>query len=261
MRILCLTLLSALILQVDMFAQLDNPLEPAKPPKSQELGIITGIGMNNLNGDLYVDCETCLFQDAASFGWLAGLNYQYEFSDPFNIGIIGGYNSLSFESSYRETIIETIEGASYNIPYSQTANVQIDAIFFFPYLQIDLFDVLFLRSGVNLSFVFNKNKDHVMTLKENSIITNDGRVIDLTLQGTENNSITFEDNEFADFNDLQYFIPVNLGADIPLGLTSTLSPSFLFNIPLNKASNFNQGYNVSNWRFLVEFSYYLKNND
>ena len=260
MRILLYSIIINLLLINTSFSQekLSTPLNPADNPNDQELGLFIGLGANSMDGTLYVDCETCLFNDASALGWELGLTYRYQIKNGLKAGISAGITDLSIEGSYNETVPEIIENESYPIPYKHTANAGLTAALFTPYIQYEFMEYIFVRSGISTAYIFNKELEHTMTLERRRIITNDGKVIDLRLNDSFSNSITFEDNEFRDFKDINFYIPIQIGAKIPLSDYSGLSPSFIFNLPLNSTSSFNEGYKIINWRILFEFSYYLK---
>ena len=260
MRILFYSIIINVLLINTSFSQekLSTPLIPADNPNDQELGIFAGLGANSMDGRLYVDCETCLFNEATALGWELGLTYRYQIKNGFKAGISAGITDLSIESSYSETVTEIIENESYPIPYKHTANAGLTAAFFTPYIQYEFMEYVFVRSGISTAYIFHKDLEHTMSLERRRIITNDGKVIDLKLNDSFSNSVTFKDNEFKDFNNLNFYIPLQIGAKIPLSDYSDLSPSFIFNFPLNKTSSFNEGYKIINWRILFEFSYYLK---
>lgn len=260
MRILLYSIILNIFLINTTLSQksLDDPLVPALNPNDHEIGIFAGLGANSMNGRLYVDCETCLFNEASSLGWDIGLTYRYQLKDGFKAGLSAGITELSLESSYSETVNEVIENESYPIPYKHTADAELFGLFFTPYIQFEFMKYLFIRSGITTAYIFRNNLEHTMSLEKRRIITNDGKVIDLTLNGSFSNSVTFKDNEFKDFNNLNFYIPFQMGGKIPLSYYSDLTPSFIFNFPLNNTSSFEEGYKITNWRILFEFSYYLK---
>lgn len=257
MRILFLIILVGLISITDLASQeADSPLFPAKEKTDQELGAFIGFGSNHLNGNLYVDCETCLFENGNKFGFSLGLIYQRELNSWFNYGLSVSYENFSIESSYIESTVQDYEAEKIIVPFKHSANLDLNTFSLFPFLNFSKLDFIFLRFGPKISFLFSENLDHIMSLESDRIITNDGRVIELNFLDEQKN-VVFEDNEINEFNNIQLYANFNLGFNIALNEYNTLTPAFELGIPLTNVSDYNEGFQIMPWRILIEYRYFL----
>jgi hypothetical protein len=246
------------LVSLNLFGQrMDSPIDPVKERNDSEIGFFIGLGGNNLNGTMYVDCETCEFNSGNKFSYTLGLLYMKTMNEWFKYGIALSYDDYSIQSDYLEIIPQSYEAEVINVPFGHTAELNMAGLSAMPYIQFDRLKFVYLRTGPVLSYILGKELTHTMTLEESRIITGDGRVIDLSLLDGNENQVLFEDNELVDYTDLLFFWNLNLGFNIELDDRNTLSPSFQYKIPLNNVSEYKETYKISQWHILLEYRYFI----
>lgn len=258
MRILFI--FATLIISLNNYAfsqKMDSPIIPIEDKKNQEIGVFLGLGVNHMTGSMYVDCETCEFNQGSRFGFSSGLLYQIQMNDWYRLGMAVSYDAFGIESSYIEYTVQEYDAEKLKVPFNHTAELNMDALSVFPYINFDIFDFSYLRVGPSFSFLVNKNLTHTMSLETNRIFTNDGRVIELNLLNTNSNSVIFEDNELKDFASILYFINFDLGFNLKINDRNTLSPAFQINIPMNNVSSYKKAFKIYPWRIKLEYRYYI----
>ncbi|GAB5466074.1 MAG: hypothetical protein Kapaf2KO_15100 [Candidatus Kapaibacteriales bacterium] len=160
MKILMLIILSILPIlaypqtkkEKDKVEATDNPLQPFKEPLYKGyLGLQLGMGPNIQNGDLRVNCESCLFDNGMGTGFTVSLNYDHyflKFSEELSFGFTAQYDNNSFTAQYRELT------SKFDLPVElqQRAEVDLHFVTLMPHIRYRPFEFISASIGIGPAF-------------------------------------------------------------------------------------------------------------
>jgi hypothetical protein len=245
-----------------------SPLGPGEKEKDNILGILLGFGQNIQNGVSLVDCDSCQFQNGLGFGYTFGFTYEKQVArkddDPilskFFYGAMFCLGNKSVSASYKEIRQQPFNeyALSFPITYRQLNEISVMSVGLMPYLSYYPIKYLFVRLGLEASFVFNANSKHTMELVNRKETLPNGEVVDIYInnQNKKAYSIVLQDLPIDNLNKFQLGLVPMLGGNIYFSNKLICSPSFSYYIPFQSLVS-SSNLSISTWRLNVEFRYNL----
>lgn len=232
----------------------DTPLIPEKNRhlKANEIGLVSGIGVNYQSGQLITPVCKCLFENASGFGYTVGIIYERTLSDPLRFGIAVHYYNNSMDARYweDETIFWENPDMQAEIRSRHEAKMEFVNLGFMPFISLWPADFFFVRLGFSGNMLLSSNLRHDKLPEQNIVKTNTGELQDISDYAT-----TVEDGEFPNVNSLVWGLNPQLGFNINIKGGLMISPVFYFFVPLSELSDQGDSFKANNFRFLLEFKW------
>ncbi len=227
----------------------------------QDLGVFVGLGQNWQSGDMFAQCEDCVFSGGTGFGFTLGALYEYYLWENFAFGVASTYRYLGFTAEFREIITKdhlyTDNGLireTVNLRFKHTADVDIHNVSIAPYIKWTPWEFIFIRAGLGIGANISTNIKHTEELDQKTARLSNGEIVFI-----KNNSSKqyVQDTEIPDLKSLQiYFLP-SIGFNIPFSEDVTFSPVFEYGLSLTEVSTFGNGLKINNWGVLLELRFKL----
>jgi hypothetical protein len=245
-----------------------TPLLPSVERKDQIIGLLVGFGQNMKNGISYVDCINCKFENGIGFGYSFGLTYETPFSDienpllnKFKYGGLLHISNRDAEPTYREIIREYMQEYDITFPimYRHTSTISILTAGFMPYISFEPIKFLFIKTGIDFSYIISNNMTHEMELLTKTSTLENGEIVSFYIPAANTDKKLYksviQDSEIRDIVNFQIsFVPL-IGGNIFLTDKLSISPSFQYNVALTDISSYGEDFKISAWRINLELKY------
>ncbi len=236
--------------------KLDTPLKPEDYGAQFDLGIVIGQGSNFQSGKFFVDCPDCVFETGQKYGFSLGGVALIDLSKTFRFGIMGLYESLGINDSFRETELvnvalddERIE--KLNVNFRHEAKVDLSAFTITPFVSWNPLPFFFVRTGLSGSFLINSNLYHKKTLTDRFVSIGDIDSVRIELE-TGGYEKVVEDGDIQKLNPFQLYLVPMAGFTLPFGQRIYFSPYFSYSIPLTDISDNGDAFKINHFRFVLE---------
>jgi hypothetical protein len=262
LKIVVLLFLTCLLLPLSTLISLaqDSPVEVSGGSNRTEAGLMLGLGQNIQSGSYFVDCEGCEFMDGTKFGYSLGFFYEYSLNQNFLIGAMGIYDDMSIVSSYIEIEPVELQNTSLgnnivDVAFRHESEFGLSSFSIAPYIKWNFTKNFFIRSAFAAGFATNSSLSHSKSLLDRFITLSNGEVVEVTLEGSDDNTAILQDGDAEGVNDFYMAVLPAIGAEFGLSKRATLGSSFQYNIPLTTVYENGDSFGINQWRIFVEFSY------
>ncbi|MDR0928056.1 MAG: hypothetical protein LBO69_09890 [Ignavibacteria bacterium] len=247
-----------------------TPISPGKPERERNIGLWLDFGQNVQDGTSYVDCENCNFQNGTGFGYTIGVSYEEQLSK--EKGAIGKnvyfgamllLSNRDIEASYRTRESAYFPDYAITIPldYREISTMSIMSIGLMPYAKYTFWNILSLQLGLDASYVVSNNLVNTLELLDRRVTLSNGEVVDVYIPSGPKDRHTYsvvkQDSEIKDIQNLQVSLVPAIEFNIHIANRWTLSPNFMYFIPLGDMSTTKDGFSVSAWRAGITLYYNL----
>lgn len=236
------------------FSQISNPLEPTKPKKPKEMGIMVGIGYNFQSGTSYVSCPDCEFDNGRKFGYSIGLKYEDYIDDNlFKYGISLIYENMSLEASFKEReAFEYEKDRFIGINFRNESFLNTNYLSLQPYLKFYPTSNIFLILSPTLNYVLNNRIIHEKIILDNNVLLPNGEIVYVSFSDTKSTKKLIENDDYRDVSKIQYGVNSTVGVEFLLDSDVIFSPQFSYYYPISEYSSYGDNFKIFNWRIFFE---------
>lgn len=268
MRLLLFVCIVPFLFSLSLKAQNNSsPLEPEDNPKTDQIGLMFGLGQNFQSGSYLVQCDDCIFEGGVGFGTSIGLIYNKNINDNFKFGVMGLYENMGIESSFTEFEPVQFQNAreqmeSIDIEFRHDAVADFNYFTAIPFIAWTPTDWFFIRLGPSFSFVTSSTIEHTKILEQKIVELSTGEtatawLVDDNGNRLPNDNQVVEDGEFTEAESLVIGLNPNIGFNIPLSKQWDLAFSYMHNIPFTEVSSFGDNFRINSWRIFTELRFHL----
>ncbi|MFA6571014.1 MAG: hypothetical protein WCT77_07230 [Bacteroidota bacterium] len=238
-----------------------NPLEPQKPELKREWGFFLGLGGVKQSGTFLTSNCNCEFSDGGGFDLILGGLFEQEVFYGLRAGIGAGFNLKTLNASYRErenvNLTSQTTGKSENVPI--WFRHQADASFFYlpvlPYLKWTPAEIIFLKAGLNFSFLLTSSIKHVKELQDETANLSTGEVVSVFIDGDNPKSKVIEDGPFPGTKSFFMAFEPAVGFNFRTGKKSFFSTELQYSMPLTNVTEKGDNFRFSTFRFIAELRF------
>ncbi len=234
-----------------------DPISARKLLVYDMYGGYAGASFNSQGGTFTSNCD-CEFTGGAGAGFAAGLMFEKLTRSRIQWGAMLGYEGRSIEGRFRETegVLQQAPstGQSYVVPieFLNVGTLSLHYVTATPYIKYTLFNALFVRGGVSLSYVFSNNLSHVKSLESDSVRFPNGETAAVSIPGYPSGEVVLQDEPVPDLKVFQIGVAAAVGLEIRMSKKFFVSPVLQYVFPITTLSSAGEGYSVRAFQLLVE---------
>lgn len=234
-----------------------DPLGAHKLLVYDQLGLYIGPSFNGQGGTIVTDCK-CEFTGGAKAGYNFGMMFERLTRSRLTWGVSLGYEDKSVEGRFTqiESVVQNspTTGNQYTIPitFKNSALASIGYVTGMPFLKYFMFDLIYVRAGVPVSYIVSSNLKQTKTLESDSATFPNGETASISIPGSNNGSVVVQDKPLDGVQTFQVGMAFAAGMDFKVGRKLFLGPVMQYIHPLTNVNSSDVGFSVRSLQFLVE---------
>jgi hypothetical protein len=244
-----------------------SPLQPGVESKDQIIGLLVGLGQNMQSGISYVDCISCQFENGVGFGYTFGLSYETpiagedSFLNKFKYGGLLHLSNRDIKPTYRENVREYMQeyDVAFPIMYRHTSTISVITAGLMPYISFEPIKFLFIKAGIDFSYVISDNMKHEMELLTRTSTLENGEVVSFYIPAANSERRLYksviQDSEIRGLSNFQMSFVPSIGGNIYFTEKLFISPSFQYSLALTDISSYGENLRINAWRINLALKY------
>ena len=234
-----------------------DPLMARRLVVYDQWGAYLGPVFNSQGGTIVSDCN-CEFTGGGSAGFAGGVMFERLTRSQYYWGVSLGYEGRGLTARFREIegVAQTApsNGQQYTVPitFLNEADVSLHLLTLAPYLKYEFFDLIYVRAGGALSYVFSSNLTHTKTLESEEVTFPNGEKASVYLPNAPSGSVELQNGALEDLNPFQLAVQLGAGVDIRIGKKFFLSPMLQFVYPITSITSGETSFSVRSFQFFFE---------